>query len=279
DGATPASEIAQIAELPQSDETESAIETTPAVEAASTSANDSIPLPAPTVVPIPSVAEITPPTTYSEPAAPVYFAVEREAEIEDDEPTIGVENATLARILGRKPTKFDLEEYYWEPIDEEVEEPIVTATSSSFIRGCVAICGAFAAPVVAVGNITLRLFGYYKAQDSRVTIKASTSAQVRRRRQRQTTVFDTLVPIFAGMLIAVFLVFPLLRKASKEFYDVVFESTVRQIGDKVPAPTNSEVFEAELVKSIAEPFFFPRYEAAGLQQPDEQQLEQESFGF
>ncbi len=161
----------------------------------------------------------------------------------------------LVELLGREPTATEREEYYWEEIDENENAKI----SAEFRRpSLLQISARWAtAPVVAVGRATLSLCG----SSSRAILGADAFAATKPRRRRQPgQASDTMISTVAGILIATFVVFPLMRLAVREMFATIAKSAVRKIGENVAISENAP--QSDLLPFISEQLVFPRYETA-----------------
>jgi len=160
----------------------------------------------------------------------------------------------LAELLGREPTAAEREEYYWEEIDDEraavpaeARRPSLLTTSARWAT----------APVVAVGRATLAFCG----SGRRAILGADAFAATKPRRRRQPgKASDTMISTVAGILIATFVVFPLMRLAVREIFTTIAKSAVRKIGENVAISENAP--QSDLLPFISEQLVFPRYETA-----------------
>ena len=76
-----------------------------------------------------------------------------------------------------------------------------------------------------------------------------------------------MISIVSGVLIAVVVVFPLMRLAVKEVFTTIAKSAVRKIGVNVAISENAP--QSDLLPFISEQLVFPRYdESTELQSPD-----------
>ncbi len=160
----------------------------------------------------------------------------------------------LAELLGREPTAAEREEYYWEEVDDEraavpaeARRPSLLTTSARWAT----------APVVAVGRATLAFCG----SGRRAILGADAFAATKPRRRRQPgKASDTMISTVAGILIATFVVFPLMRLAVREIFTTIAKSAVRKIGENVAISENAP--QSDLLPFISEQLVFPRYETA-----------------
>ncbi|MBQ8363626.1 MAG: hypothetical protein IJX36_06850, partial [Thermoguttaceae bacterium] len=164
----------------------------------------------------------------------------------------------LVELLGREPTAAEREEYYWEEVDEDENAEI----STEFRRPSLLKTSArwASAPVVAVGRATLALC----APSRRAILGADSFAATQPRRRRQPgKASDTMISTVAGILIATFVVFPLMRLAVREMFATIAKSAVRKIGENVAISENAP--QSDLLPFISEQLVFPRYETANPQ--------------
>ena len=183
-----------------------------------------------------------------------YFASNSAAE------TLSPAERRLAELLGRRPSKIELDEYYWEPIVETSEVEYESEKRASLFK----TAGRWAtAPAIAVGRATLAICGV----ERRSALGSDAFAATKPRRRRQTNQFsDMMISIVSGVLIAVVVVFPLMRLAVKEVFTTIAKSAVRKIGVNVAISENAP--QSDLLPFISEQLVFPRYdESAELQPP------------
>ena len=166
----------------------------------------------------------------------------------------------LAELLGRRPSKIELDEYYWEPIVETSQVEYESKKRASLLE----TAGRWAtAPAIAVGRATLALCGF----DRRSALGFGAFAATKPRRRRQPSkISDMMISTVSGVLIAVVVVFPLMRLAVKEVFTTIAKSAVRKIGVNVAISENAP--QSDLLPFISEQLVFPRYdESAELQAP------------
>ena len=72
-----------------------------------------------------------------------------------------------------------------------------------------------------------------------------------------------MISTVSGILIAVLVVFPLMRLAVKEVFTTIAKSAVRKIGENVAISENAP--QSDLLPFISEQLVFPRYETANPQ--------------
>lgn len=204
-----------------------------------------------------------------------YFAVETEPEDDEIAPTISAEDRRLAELLGRAPSKFEQDEYYWEPIGESDGEvdSFCEKKSSPFWRAAELAGIVATAPAVAVGRATLEIFGYYRAKNlgrdgefNRVDSPRRTPEPANAARS-SGGFSETAISVVAGMLIAIFIVFPLLKIGVVELFEVVVKSKARSIGQNFTLTNESS--EVDLLPFLSEQFLFPSYESVEMRNPDE----------
>ncbi|MBR5243924.1 MAG: hypothetical protein IKW13_06800, partial [Thermoguttaceae bacterium] len=174
-----------------------------------------------------------------------------------DPTTLPPEERRLAELLGRRPSKIELDEYYWEPISETSQVEYESERRASFLDAALSLATA---PVIAVGRATLSLC----AGAGRRTALGSDAFAATKSRRRQSSKFsDMMISTVSGVLIAVVVVFPLMRLAVKEVFTTIAKSAVRKIGVHVPVSENAP--QSDLLPFISEQLMFPRYETANPQ--------------
>ena len=200
----------------------------------------------------PNDGETSPPTPRSDEEERIY-RFDYQNNVED----FNVSNLAarrLVELLGREPTAAEREEYYWEEVDDEraavpaeARRPSLLTTSARWAT----------APVVAVGRATLAFCG----SGRRAILGADAFAATKPRRRRQPgQASDTMISTVAGILIATFVVFPLMRLAVREIFTTIAKSAVRKIGENVAISENAP--QSDLLPFISEQLVFPRYETA-----------------
>ena len=171
------------------------------------------------------------------------------------------EERRLAELLGRRPSKVELDEYYWEPIVETSQVEYEPEKRASLFGAAGRLATA---PAIAVGRATLAICGVGR----RSALGSDAFAATKPRRRRQPgKISDMMISIVSGVLIAVVVVFPLMRLAVKEVFTTIAKSAVRKIGVNVAISENAP--QSDLLPFISEQLVFPRYdESTELQSPD-----------
>ena len=165
----------------------------------------------------------------------------------------------LAALLGRPPSKIELDEYYWEPIVETSQVEYEPEKRASLV----AAAGRLAtAPAIAVGRATLAICG----ADRRSALGSDAFAATKPRRRQTSKISDMMISTVSGVLIAVVVVFPLMRLAVKEVFTTIAKSAVRKIGVNVAISETAP--QSDLLPFISEQLVFPRYESTKLQPRD-----------
>ena len=164
----------------------------------------------------------------------------------------------LAELLGRAPTKFELDEYYWEPIVETAQVEYQPSKRGSLFGAATRLTTE---PAVAVGRATLAICGF--SRPSALGSDAFAATKPRRRRQ-QGKVSDMMISSVFGFLIAVIVVWPLICLAANELFSTIVKSAARKIGVTVPVSENAP--QSDILPLISEQLVFPDYsESAALQ--------------
>ena len=164
----------------------------------------------------------------------------------------------LAELLGRAPTKFELDEYYWEPIVETAQVEYQPSNRGSLFGAATRLTTE---PAVAVGRATLAICGF--SRPSALGSDAFAATKPRRRRQ-QGKVSDMMISSVFGFLIAVIVVWPLICLAANELFSTIVKSAARKIGVTVPVSENAP--QSDILPLISEQLVFPDYsESAALQ--------------
>lgn len=182
-----------------------------------------------------------------------YLAVDGSDE-EEETPVLSAEDQRLAELLGRLPNAFELSEYYWEPVKDAEEDEASSNDSSILSR----VFYAMSAPPVFVGRMTIRAFQKFflfdvSRSDSLKATRGSNEVKTRHR------AMDVAVPMVAGIVLAVCVIFPALKYVVEEVFTTVAKSKVRQLDGNV---TSSGVdSEFDVIPLISEQILFPRYEA------------------
>ncbi|MDO5309289.1 MAG: hypothetical protein Q4G03_07330 [Planctomycetia bacterium] len=190
-----------------------------------------------------------------------YISVDRDDEDEEEfGETLSAEDRRLAELLGRRPTLFDYDEYYWEE-----EKTISTQAYSKrlpklglFGRMVKFVFDVTTLPPVLVGRLVIACFRSLFGDD---VPQAQTGVARRRGRNAQAParLSDMFISTAVGILIAVCVVFPALRYAVQEVVTVITASKVRQFGESVPISPNHS--EADLLPFLSEHMLYPHYEA------------------
>lgn len=182
----------------------------------------------------------------------VSYSVELGEEDREVGPTLSAEETYLAELLGHVPTTLELDEFYWEEIDEE-EKPERSSLVGFFNKALTLITE----PPVLVGRFTINAFrvciprGFSRGEDYKQTKKHVENSK--------SYVSDMMLSTVAGVLIAVCFVFPGLRYLVHELYVTVAESRVRKIGENV-VMTQHETEEALIpVTEGLHHVFYPKY--------------------
>ncbi|MBQ9874609.1 MAG: hypothetical protein IJM30_09100 [Thermoguttaceae bacterium] len=189
--------------------------------------------------------------------ASVGYSVEPDEEDREFGPTLSAENRYLAELLGRELTPFDLDEFYWEDLDEEEKRP--PSAISKFLYGAMLVATE---PPVLVGRATIGLFrsvfpnGLYRAEDVERATK--------KRKQGGGRVSDMMISMVAGVLIAISFVFPAIKYVANEIYTTVAESRVRKLGGSVSlSPREVEEAMTPMYEGL-DRVFHPEYDPSQL---------------
>lgn len=194
--------------------------------------------------------------------ADAYFSAELDAE--DREAlgtTLSAEDRRLAELLGREPTAIDLDEYYWEEVEDEDAQQGGATSRASFglIRQLFYIATS---PPVLVGRATISIFRTIFPHDIE---REEASRETRRRNDDKEQVgrlSDMMISTIAGVLIAVCIVFPLLYRVVEELYITVATSTVRKYSQNVTMPPLES--ELDVMPFITEQILHPRFDASSV---------------
>ena len=184
--------------------------------------------------------------------AGVSYSVELAEEDREVGPTLSAEEQYLAELLGHIPTTIELDEFYWEDIDEQ-EKPERSSLGGFFDKALRIVTE----PPVLVGRLTINAFrvcmprGFSRGEDYKQTKQHGEN--------NKSYVSDMMLSTVAGVLIAVCFVFPGLRYLVHELYVTVAESRVRKIGENV-VMTQHETEEALIpVTEGLHHVFYPKY--------------------
>ncbi len=179
--------------------------------------------------------------------------------------TLSFAERRLAELLGREPSKAELDEYYWEPVAETSQVEYNERKRASLFD---AASRWATAPAIAVGRATLALCGVGR----RSALGSDAFAATKPRRRQPGKVSDMMISIVSGVLIAVVVVFPLMRLAVKEVFTTIAASAVRKIGVNVAISETAP--QSDLLPFISEQLVFPRYESTELQPSDNATLQE-----
>jgi hypothetical protein len=167
-------------------------------------------------------------------------------------PTLSAEDRYLAELLGRIPTAVELDEFYWEEVDEK-EAPKLSSAVSKFYKAALVITE----PPVLIGRAAINFFyalwprGFSRGEDFKETRL--------RRKNNKSYLSDMMISTIAGVLIAVCFIFPALRYVVHEIYTTVAESRVRKLGENVvltPQETGEVIIP--VIEGL-EHVFYPKY--------------------
>ncbi|MBQ9371626.1 MAG: hypothetical protein IJU03_05495 [Thermoguttaceae bacterium] len=188
-----------------------------------------------------------------------YFAAELDAE--DREAigtTLSAEDKRLAELLGRELTAIDLDEYYWEEVDDGSARS--KAKASGLPAGILMkILYVITEPPVLVGRATISLLRSYFPQDLE---REEAARETRRRPEDKEQVgrfSDAAISTIVGVLIAVCIVFPLLYRVVEEVYMTVATSVVRRYSQNVVTPQLES--NLDVMPFITEQILYPHYDA------------------
>ncbi len=172
----------------------------------------------------------------------------------------------LVELLGREPTQNEKEEYYWEPIDEDSSDETAPPKRRSTLGAPIRLATE---TTIAIGRTTLALCGI----DRPTGLGADAFAATKTRRKRQPgKISDTMISTVSGLLIAVVVVWPLIRLVARDVLSTIAMSAVRKIGVGVPVSENAP--QSDVLPLISEHIVFPRYESGALQPLDEAPLQE-----
>lgn len=180
------------------------------------------------------------------------YSVELSEEDREIGPTLSAEEAFLAELLGRDPTPLELDEYYWEEVDDTQNVEKASLVSKSLYNLLMLIT----APPVWIGRCTIGTlkvcfpYGLSSIEDRRST---------NRRNESKSRVSDMMISTIAGVLIAVCFVFPGLKYVVREVFAIVVQSKVRKIGENVSLTPEETYLEETLVPIISEHILYPHY--------------------
>lgn len=190
--------------------------------------------------------------TVTEVAVSRSLSVESDAADLDVGPSLSAEERFLSELLGRDPTPLELEEYYWEEVDETQESQSSGIVSKS-LNG---LFMAITAPPVWVGRCTIGVFkACFPYGLSAVEDRKSTN----RRTESKSRVSDMMISTVAGVLIAVCFVFPGLRYVVQELFTIVVQSKVRKISENVSLNPEESYLEETILPVISEHILYPHY--------------------
>ncbi|MBR4752223.1 MAG: hypothetical protein IK077_10730 [Thermoguttaceae bacterium] len=182
----------------------------------------------------------------------ISYSVKLDDEDQEVGPTLSAEESYLAELLGHIPTTVELDEFYWEEVDER-EKQERSSFGSAFFKALTFVTE----PPVLVGRFTINAFractprGFSRGEDYKQTKN--------NKGNDKSYVSDMMVSTIAGVLIAVCFVFPGLRYLVNELYMTVAESRVRKIGENVVL-TQHETEEALIpVTEGLHHVFYPQY--------------------
>ena len=189
------------------------------------------------------------------------LSVENQEDEEEQSAALSAEDQRLAELLGRRPSSFDHDEYYWEEVDEFAPFYVEKKESNAFVRTIFGLVNVLVAPPIFVGRTTISicrtLLGsdLSRGQHNRGGSRVDDSQPVGR-------FSDMMISTAAGVLIAVCIVFPTLKLFVQEIVSVVTESKVRSIGESVPISPNNP--ETDILPFLSERMLYPHYEAVEL---------------
>ena len=165
----------------------------------------------------------------------------------------------LAELLGRRPSSLELDEYYWETIAETAQVEYESEKRASRVVAAVRLTTN---PVVAVGRATLAICGAGRRSALGSDAFAATKPSSRR---QPSKISDMMISTISGVLIAVVVVFPLMRLAVKEVFTTIAKSAVRKIGVNVSVSKNAP--QSDVFPLISEQLVFPHYSESTALQP------------
>lgn len=190
------------------------------------------------------------------------YSVEPDEEDREFGPTLKTEEQFLAELLGRTPTAIELDEYYWEDVDDSLESGSERNVVSKFLYNVVMVATA---PPVWVGRVTIDAFctclprRSFSGEDSKTT----------RRRENKSRLSDMMISTVAGVMIAVCFVFPALRYVVREIYTTVAASKVRKISENVSLSPQETAVEESLLPVLSKHILYPRYNPDGAHTTEE----------
>ncbi len=175
------------------------------------------------------------------------------AKIADREPTTN-EDRRLVELLGREPTPLEREEYYWETIDDESDDDRRSTRRTPVLLTAVRVASE---PAVAVGRATLAIC---RAGRRRVLRSVDAIETTATRRRQPGRVSDMMLSVVSGVLIAVFVVFPLIKASVRDLVGTIAGSAVRKLGGNVTVSENAP--ETDGLLFLTEPMTRPNYESS-----------------
>ncbi|MBR4832826.1 MAG: hypothetical protein IKU86_00630, partial [Thermoguttaceae bacterium] len=169
----------------------------------------------------------------------------------------------LAELLGREPTPAEREEYYWETLDdEEPNDATEPKRRTQILRTAARVASE---PAVAVGRATLAFCGAGSRRVLRETglrrvLRGddAIAATPTRRRRQPGQISDMMISTVSGVLIAVFIVFPMILAGFKDLFKTIAGSAVRKIGGVSVSETAPET---DGFFFIADPLTRPTFES------------------
>ncbi|MBR0226225.1 MAG: hypothetical protein IJL92_09230 [Thermoguttaceae bacterium] len=188
--------------------------------------------------------------------SPAYYAVERDAEDDEENgPTLTAEDRLLAELLGHEPSAIERNEYYWEEENARHNDDAENIKSHGLLTKAFLLVTA---PPVWVGRLAIGAFHLFVPEDFE---RKEARSQTRRRSDKREPgrVVDVVVPMVAGIALAVGVVFPALKYVATEIFITVAESRVRKLSGNVTL--SPEEAEFDVIPLISEQILFPRYEA------------------
>ena len=188
--------------------------------------------------------------------SPAYYAVERDAQDDEENgPTLTAEDRLLAELLGHEPSAIERNEYYWEEENARRDDDAENIKSHGLLTKAFLLVTA---PPVWVGRLAIGAFHLFVPEDFE---RKEARSQTRRRSDKREPgrVVDVVVPMVAGVALAVGVVFPALKYVVTEIFITVAESRVRKLSGNVTL--SPEEAEFDVIPLISEQILFPRYEA------------------
>ncbi len=185
-----------------------------------------------------------------------YYASD-DAAIKDAEeygPTLSAEDRRLAELLGHAPTPLELDEFYWEDWDESLQKTRKRGTKPNaafqILEGVFYVASA---PVVLVGRAAIGVGGLFLPRRYEQSVLHEKNRASNKRR-KSDALLDVAIPCVVGVLIAIFVVFPILLRSFDYAVSTIGLDIFRKATGKVAVPSAFEenfgaVMSAKIIES------------------------------